>query len=240
MTILITGGASGLGEAITRKLATQSNHTILFTYNHSIDKAKQIEQDYPNTKAIHCDFLNPDSIGSLLEYIENSSIDILINNAFATAIHAQHFHKIPVTTFTGNFLSNIIPTILITQKAIAQFRKNKFGKIITVLSSAIIDTPPVGWSEYTAEKAYLASMSKSWATENSAFNISANAISPAFMLTDLTKDTDERMVESITNAHPLKKILATDEVADAVSFLTNCSQQINGTNMIINAGAHVI
>ena len=60
------------------------------------------------------------------------------------------------------------------------------------------------------------------------------------MLTNLTAMTDERVVEDMKSAHPLKRILSTDEVSEAVLYFTNCSQQVNGVNLIINAGTHVI
>ncbi len=142
--------------------------------------------------------------------------------------------------FNDGFRENVLPVIQITQQAIKQFRKKKFGKIITILSSAIINKPPVGWSEYAANKAYLLSMSKSWATENAAFNITSNCISPSLMLTNLTSDMDERLVETYEQNHPLKKALSTSEVAETVAYLVGATQQINGTNLIINSGTDVV
>ena len=240
MNILITGGASGLGEAITRKLALNTEDNVFFTFSKSIHNAQKIEDIFPNTKGVLCDFHDQASVVGLLEFISSANLDILINNAFTTNINPRHFHKTDMSVFSENFQFNIIPTILITQKAILGFRRKKFGKIINILSSAIIDNPPVGWSEYTAEKAYLASLSKSWAVENSSFNISSNSISPSFMETSLTKNTDDRIKEGMIEMHPLKQLLSTEEAADAVVFLSRCSQQINGINLIINAGAHVI
>jgi 3-oxoacyl-[acyl-carrier protein] reductase len=240
MNILITGGASGLGEAITYKLAAFSGDNIFFTFNRSGDKAKVIEDKFPNAKKIKCDFQNQTDLDSLLNFIETSDINVLINNAYTSAINPRHFHKTEISVFTDNFNANIIPVIRITQKAILNFRKKKFGKIINILSSAIVDNPPVGWSEYTAGKLYLASLSKSWAIENSSFNITSNSISPSFMQTNLTSFNDERLVENIKESHPFKQILSTSEVSEAVLFLSKCSQQINGINLIINAGTHVI
>jgi 3-oxoacyl-[acyl-carrier protein] reductase len=151
-----------------------------------------------------------------------------------------HFHKIKAVYFAESFNNNIIPTIRVTQQALLSFRKNKFGKIITVLSAAILNTPPVGWSEYVATKNYLLSLSKSWATENSSFGITSNCISPAFMKTALTSDTDERIVEEMEKSHPLNKLLTTEEVAENIAWMVQCTQQINGINLIINAGANVI
>jgi len=240
MNILITGGASGLGEAITRKLASDTNNKVFFTYNNSSDKAKNIEADYPNTKGIKCNFLDEGEIESLLSFIDTSETDVLVNSAFAAESALKHFHKADVSKFTANFQSNVIPVIRITQRAILSFRKRKFGKIINILSSAIVGNPPKGWSEYVAQKAYLESFSKSWAVENIEYNISSNSISPSFMMTNLTSNTDERTIEQIIAANPLKKLLSTDEVADTVEFLSKCSNQINGVNLIINAGTNVI
>jgi 3-oxoacyl-[acyl-carrier protein] reductase len=240
MNILITGGASGLGAAITSKLASDSGDNIFFTFNRSSENAKAIEDKFPNVKKIKCDFQNQTDLGSILDVIENSDINVLINNAYTSAISPKHFHKTDISVFTDNFSANIIPVIRITQKAIIHFRKKKFGKIINILSSAILGNPPVGWSEYTAVKSYLASLSKSWAKENSSFNITSNSISPSFMQTNLNSYNDERMVENIKESHPFKQILTTYEVSEAVLFLSKCTQQINGINLIINAGTHVI
>jgi NAD(P)-dependent dehydrogenase (short-subunit alcohol dehydrogenase family) len=130
-----------------------------------------------------------------------------------------------------------MPTLRITKEAIKVFRKKKFGKIINIISSAIINKPLIGLSAYIANKSYLISMSKSWATEGVKFNITSNSISPSFMQTNLTSDTDERVIDQMNKEHPLKRLLTTDEVAEAVKFFIRSSQQINGTNLIINAGA---
>ncbi len=240
MNILITGGASGLGEAITQRLAANKDDTVFFTYHKSLEKANKLASAYPNVTGIHCDFHDQSKVDNLLTFINSISLDILINNAFTSNITPKHFHKTDISIFNDNFHANIIPTVLITKQVILNFRKKKFGKIINILSSAIVGNPPVGWSEYTAEKAYLSSLSKSWAIENSAYNITSNSISPSFMQTGFTVNTDDRVIEGIKGNHPYKELLTISEVSDAVFFLSKCSQQINGVNLIMNAGAHVI
>lgn len=166
MNILITGGASGVGLAITTNLAENTSHTIYFTYYHSKDIATQLENKYSNVKGISCDFKNTDDIQKLCDFIATINLDVLINNAFSTSIIKKHFHKLSKSDFQDGFQYNVLPVIQITQVAIGLFRKKKFGKIITILTSAIINKPPLGYSEYAAAKAYLACLSKSWASEN--------------------------------------------------------------------------
>lgn len=240
MIILITGGASGLGKSITELLCSEKENKIYFTYSKSDKAALEIENKFSNAKGIKCDFNNHEEVESLSVQIKNLNIDALVNNAISGNIHKQHFHKNDLQNFQNDFLNNLMPVIKINQQAILVFRKKKFGKIITILSSAIINKPPIGWSEYTAGKAYLHSLSKSWAVENSNFNITSNCISPSFMATALTSDTDERMVEEMILNHPLKKILTTNEVAETVNYFVNCSQQVNGVNFIINAASDIV
>lgn len=237
MNILITGGASGLGEAITGKLAEDKANKVYFTYCRSEQKAKELEKT--NAIAIRLDFTDPASVQEFILSLQKLDIDVLINNAI-TGYSQDYFHKISSKVFVDSFKTNVFPTIQLTQELIRLFRKRKFGKIITILTSGLIDTPPVGWSEYTANKAYLHSMVKSWAIENNSFNITSNAVSPSFMLTNLTSRMDERLVELSEQNHPLKKMLKPEEVADSVNFLVNSTQQINGINLILNAGVHVI
>jgi len=239
MNILITGGASGLGEAITRKLAEDSSNKIYFTYSNSFTKAKSIETDFVNTVSIKCDFGDAIEVKSLTDKVKELDLDVLINNAYSGEPIKGYFHKISPEDFSSEFMVNIIPTVLITQSALNDFRKKKKGKIITILTSFLLNTPPIGSSTYVANKAYLASLVKSWATENIKFNISSNAVSPAFMQTNLTANVDERVIEQIKDTHPLKQILPVDEVAKAVSFLVNTTAQINGIDIAINAGANI-
>jgi 3-oxoacyl-[acyl-carrier protein] reductase len=239
MNVLITGGASGLGEAITRRSALESKNKIYFTYNQSITNSHQIEADHPNTTAIKCDFKDKNDIAGLVNKIAELDIDILINNAYTGQFLGSHFHKTQLDNFIAGFTDNIVPTISITQAAISVFRKKKFGKIITILSAALVNTPPIGSAVYVANKAYLEELTKVWATENIKFNITSNSISPAFMLTGFTNSMDERLVEQITNNHPLNKLLTTAEVAESVQYLINASQQVNGINLILNSGANI-
>jgi len=235
MNFLITGGASGLGLAITKLLATRHPaDKIYFTFFSSEENKIQLETEHLNAHGIQCDFLKQPDINGLVDFIQKNDIDILINNA-VTGLTKNYAHKLEPAVILESFKSDVLSTIQITNSFISSARKKKSGKIITILSAALEGLPPTGWSVYTANKNYLLSMHKSWAAENKNFGITSNCVSPGFMATPLNNSEDERVVENMISQHPLKKLLTVEEVADTVLYLCGSSQQLNAQNIVINA-----
>ena len=239
MKILITGGASGLGKAIVEKLAAKKENFVYFTYNSSSESAIALQGQYPNTRSIQLDFRSEESIGSFLSQLQELAPDALVNNAL-NGFTQTHFHKFDSLVFENSFKVNVYPVLIIAQKFIEISRKRKAGKIVTILTSAIINRPPVGFSEYVANKAYLHSMTKSWAVENAAFGITSNCISPSLMLTRLMSGLDKRIIENMTQEMGGKALLNEKEVAGAVEFLLEASSHINGSNLIINDAKDIL
>ena len=236
---IITGGASGLGKAITEKLAQEKKNKIYFTYLSSKKAAKKIEDLHSNTKSIRVDFTSKTSLNGFLTLLSTLQLDVLINNAI-TSLIVNHFQKINPCKFQESFNKNIVPIISITQTFIKNARIKQFGKIITILSDNIINKPPIGLSEYTANKAYLHSLCKSWAVENLKFNITSNCLSPSIMQTNLIYNIDPRFIEKLIKNSPSKSLLEKKDVAEAVFFLVYAPQQINGINIIINSATNIL
>jgi 3-oxoacyl-[acyl-carrier protein] reductase len=238
MNVLLTGGSKGVGAAIVRRLAQDKTNKVYFTYAKSESAAKDLADTGDNIFAVQCDFTMPASVDALISKIPGLDLDVLINNAYP-AFYKNYFHKTALPAIENSFAVNVLPVVKITQEAILGFRKKKSGRIITILSSAIINKPPIGWSDYAANKNYLLSLSKSWAVENARFKITSNAVSPSFMATDFTADTDSRIIEQMVENHPLKALLTPEEVAETVLFFCCCTQQINGVNLVINAAEDI-
>ena len=234
MNILITGGSSGLGKETVKLLASEG-HKVWFTYNMQEESALALEQDYADVSKVKVNFCNPGEIVTLTQLIPSLDLDALINNAYVGRPQNTHFHKIESEEFLRSFHQNLVPTIEITQACLNVFRKKRFGKIINVITSYVLGHPPTGFSVYTANKAYLQSLSRVWVKEYTRFNITTNCVLPDFMNTGFG-EVDERIVEQMVSSHPLKMLLKSKEVASVINYFINAPQQVNGVMMPINAG----
>lgn len=235
MKVLVTGGSSGLGAAITRGLS-QHGHQVAFTYFRSADKARALVAELPGASAHRCDFGDADSVAALVAAIPDLAPDALVNNALA-GLEKRLFIKSSGAAHLEGFRNNVMPTIEVTRAAAAVMRARGQGRIVTILTDYLLGAPPTGLSAYVASKAYLASLSRSWATELVRYGITAHTVSPSFMRTDLTADTDERVIEQLQERHPLRRLVEPAEVAEAVAFLLVGSPQLNGCDIVLNGGA---
>jgi len=241
MSIVITGGTSGLGKA-TIDLLVKDGHTIYSSYlatEEFIDVAKQMELKYPNVHFFPLNFCDNNSVDEFCTHFEEWNIDVLVNCTYVGKPQTTYFHKIDLEEFTKAFQQNIIPTVKITQSAIKVMRDKKFGKIINIITEAVAGLPPMGYTLYAANKAYLMKISDIINKEDIKFNITSNCILPAYMQTKFAA-VDDRMLEIMKNEHPLKSLLQPEEVAQAVKFFVDAPQQVNGVKLPINAGTMLI
>lgn len=239
MNILITGGSSGLGKALVEACAASVEHQVFFTYCRHEDEAQALAGRFTNVTAVQVDFTDKDSVARFTEQIANEAIDVLINNAYAGFAQGVHFHKTVPEDFAQAFDNNVMPVIRITQACVQGMRKRKFGKIINIITSYVMDVPPTGFSVYTATKAYIRQLSKSWSKELGRFNITSNCILPDYMQTDFGKVEDFQL-EQMKQTHPLKELLKPEEVAAIICQLLQASQQLNGVEIPINAAQHML
>ena len=241
MNVLVTGGNSGLGKA-TVKLLAKEGHKVYFSYlpteQCTIEANEMLEVD-KNLSALPLHFCEKESVDTFCELIKEYEIDVLVNNAYAGKALGNHFHKTPADDFLNAFQNNVIPTIRITQTCLEGMKKRKFGKIINIITSYVIDTPPTGMAIYTATKAYLRQISHSISKEFARFNITSNCLLPEYMNTNFGKVEDFQL-EQMTASHPLKQLLKPEEVAQIIGHIVNSSQQLNGVDIPINAAQHIM
>jgi NAD(P)-dependent dehydrogenase (short-subunit alcohol dehydrogenase family) len=219
--------------------SASGKNQVLFTYCRHENDAQALAGRFANVTAVQVDFTGEASVTGFAEMIAENPTDVLINNAYAGSPGGVHFHKTAPEDYAKAFEVNVMPVIRITQACVIGMRKRKFGKIINIITSSVIDTPPTGYSVYAATKAYIRQLSKSWSKELGRFNITSNCVLPDYMQTDFGQLEDFQL-EQMRNAHPLKELLKPEDVAEVVCHLIQSSQQLNGVEIPINAAQHIL
>jgi len=238
-TVLITGGAKGIGRAIAEQFAAFNANIILFDLDNAEGKktADIIRKDYKVSSDFICtdlqDMANIKS--SAQEALKISSIEILVNNAGIGILEPaiECTEKIWDMTFAINtkaafFLSQMIGKSMI---------EKGYGKIVNMASQAGIISLK-NHVAYSATKAAIISMTKSLAFEWAQYGISVNAISPTVVLTELGKMNWEGSHGDDMKAKiPNGRFAMPEEVAYLAAFLaSDGASMINGANILIDGG----
>ena len=138
--------------------------------------------------------------------------------------------------FTDVINVNLVGTFNITKNVIKYMTKKRYGKIIN-LSSVVGISGNAGQSNYAASKAGIIGFTKSIAKELASRNITANAVAPGFIQTDMTNVLKDEMKEAIEGTIPLKRLGTVEDVAKVVKFLVSDeSSYITGQVINVDGG----
>ncbi len=203
--IVITGGAKGIGLAITEKLAKNGNH--LFINYYQSEKTAQELKEKLNKKdctitIYKANMANIEEVNQMAECIEKtfSHVDVLINNAGIDQF--KLFTDITEEDWNTIINTNLKGPVFLTKRIAKNMINNKKGCIINISSIWGI-TGASCEVLYSISKAGLDGFTKSLAKELALSNIRVNSIAPGAINTDMNKDI---LQEEVTKEIPLRKI----------------------------------
>ena len=169
--------------------------------------------------------------------LESGSLDILINNAginmdnLSIRMKDEEWKKVIDINLTSTFL--------LSKHAIKKMLKNKFGRIVNI-TSVVGHTGNLGQSNYSASKAGIIGMSKSFATEYAKKNITVNCVSPGFIVSDMTMNIAEKVKLYLTSRIPMGKFGTGEDVSNCVAFLSSDqASYITGETIHVNGGMYM-
>lgn len=118
--------------------------------------------------------------------------------------------------------------------------KNKFGRIVSVVSSVTLGIPPAYMSDYTAIKYAVLGFMRSAANEYRGKGICINCISPAMVKTKFLSNLDSRIPEIAASSSPLGRNITKEEVAGAIDYLfSEDASCVNGVNLNLSGGEYI-
>ena len=238
---IVTGASRGIGRCIALSLAGSGARVVvsarnLEALNALVDEIKAAGGD---ALAVAGDVAKSEDADKLVAAATEAygRLDILVNNAGITRdgllvrMKDEDWDAVLETNLKGAFAC--------TRAASKVMSKQRYGRIINI-SSVVGEMGNPGQANYCASKAGLIGLTKSNALELARRNVTVNAITPGFIVTDMTDELSDKAKEELNSQIPLGRLGESEDVAQAVLFLaSDQAGYITGQALGVNGGMYM-
>jgi len=231
---LVTGGSRGIGEAISKALKAEG-YDVAATYAGNDEKAAEFTKN-TGIKTYKWNVADYEASAAGIAQVEADlgPIDVVVANAGIT--RDAPFHKMTPDQWNEVVGTNLTGVFNTVHPIWPGMRERKFGRVI-VISSINGQKGQFAQVNYAATKAGDLGIVKSLAQEGARFNITANAICPGYIATEMVMAVPEKVRESIIGMIPAGRLGEPEEIARCVAFLASeDSGFINGSTISANGG----
>jgi len=225
---IVTGAARGIGAGTAIKLASDGMAVAVLDLDEDdcAKTVKEIENAGGRALAVGADVSKTDQVNAAVERVaaELGEPTVLVNNA--GIIRDANLFKMTDEQWDTVINVNLRGAFLMTRAAQKYMTAHKWGRIVNVSSSSALGNR--AQANYSASKAGLEGFTKTLAKELGKFGITANAVAPHFIATDMTatlaknlKMSFEDVVETFKKQIPVQRVGQPADVAYAISFLVS-------------------
>jgi len=228
---LVTGGATGIGAATVRELASQGV-AVAFQYSSSTKDAAELESELLKknlkVKSFQADLSKPESAKDLVSNVEKElgSIDILINNA--GLMTDSSIIDMSEELWDEAMQVNLSSTFRLVKYCAPNMLKNKWGRIINISANH---------AHYSAAKAGLLGFTYSAAKEYGKAGVTVNAVLPGRIETKMIAERSKGRLEEWLSQTPMNRLGTAEEVSGVIAFLaSDKASYITGAAINVNGG----
>ncbi len=234
----ITGASRGIGKAIALRLAKDGRHVVLAARSAGPlnDLKSQIEAAGGKASVKAFDISDLAAFAKAIDetVAELGRLDILVNNAGITRdnlilrMSDEEWLEVIQTNLTSAFAA--------IRAAARPMMKGKFGRIVNIASTSGV-VGNAGQANYAAAKAGLIGLTKTVARELGGKNITANAIAPGYIETDMTAALPQDIKDKITAMVAVRRLGVADDIAAAVSYVSSDEAgYLTGQTIVVDGG----
>jgi NAD(P)-dependent dehydrogenase (short-subunit alcohol dehydrogenase family) len=234
-TAVITGGTAGIGLESARLLASEGA-TVIISGRDRARGDQAVEAIGANARFVQTDMADAESVNSLVQ--QCGEVDIIVNNAgsFPSALTVDQ----DMAGFETMFNTNVRGAYFLVAGLIPGMLQRGRGSIVNVTTMAAFKGIP-GASGYSASKAALESLTRTWAAEFGAAGVRVNSVAPGPTRTLGVAAAWGDVNEELGRALPLGRTAFASEIAEAVLFLSSPRASfITGSNLHVDGGGAAV
>jgi 3-oxoacyl-[acyl-carrier protein] reductase len=227
-TAIITGAARGIGAAIARRFAQDGMQVAVLDLDEAACKGtvEEIQKAGGEALAVGANVADEDSVAAAVERVaqELGAPTVLVNNAGITRDNL--LFKMSVADWDAVMGVHLRGAFLMSKAVQKHMTEQRWGRIVNLSSTSALGNR--GQANYATAKAGLQGFTKTLAIELGRFGVTANAIAPGFIATEMTRITAERLGVSFEDFQaaraaetPVPRVGQPDDIAHAVSFFVS-------------------
>lgn len=242
--VLVTGGARGLGAAISRAFL-DAGARVAINYYASAEAAEALSREYPGRAlAVRADVRDPGQVRRMVASVHEhfgTAPTTAVNNALVDFVFngdgRSRAEELTSEELSAQFTGSVQAPVQVIQAVLPGMRDAQFGRIINI-GTNLFQHPVVPYHDYTATKAALLSLTRTFADDLGPEGITVNMVSGGLLrTTDASAATPEAVFDGIASATPLRKVTTPEQLADAVLFFAHpWSRGATGQNLIVDGG----
>jgi len=238
-TIIVTGAATGIGQAFSIACASYGAKVVVADMNSGMETVEIIQNRGGKAKFFEVDVANENSTKFMAKtaFDWSGRVDGLINNAaYFREVKLTPFEEIKIEVWDKIFDVNVKGIWQCSKAVIPFMRKNNGGSIINISSVVAVAGQP-GYLHYVATKGAVLAMTKGLAKECGKDLVRVNTIAPGFVITDATKDRPLEWQQTFLKARAISREQKPEDlVGTAVYLLSDLSRFVSGQTHVVDGG----
>ena len=238
-TIIVTGAATGIGQAFSIACASYGAKVVVADMNSGMETVEIIQNRGGKAKFVEVDVANENSTNFMMKtaFDWSGRVDGLINNAaYFREVKLTPFEEIKIEVWDKIFDVNVKGIWQCSKAVIPFMRKNNGGSIINISSVVAVAGQP-GYLHYVATKGAVLAMTKGLAKECGKDLVRVNTIAPGFVITDATKDRPLEWQQTFLKARAISREQKPEDlVGTAVYLLSDLSSFVSGQTHVVDGG----